>query len=189
MSEQRPKPERIPFICKRCGAEGTVGFTPRDINDLLCRECFEETGGRVYDLSNLSKAPRRKHGTRVAFRITCAECGKDDELDYVPKGVPVNEILCKACMLERNGQASRWALVEEQKDREQRKKKLYDVNCARCGTIDQVPFQPQADREYFCYSCYLERQRLEELGLPDEPKEPPAPKHDLGDNVFIRRRK
>ena len=184
--EEQQDSVRFDFTCKRCGEVGTFGFVPRDPDDLLCRDCFEETGGRTYDLSNLSKAPRRKHGTRVAFRINCAECGKDDELDYVPKGVPVAEILCKECMLAKSGDSSRWALVEQEKDREQKKKKRYDVTCAECGCTDQVPFKPQPDREYFCYTCYLNKQREEEFGPPPEQR---GPKHDLGDNVFIRRKK
>lgn len=186
MTEQQPQNERFEFSCKRCGAEESVGFTPRDPNDLLCRDCFEETGGRTYDLSNLTKAPRRKHGTRVAFRISCAECGKDDELDYVPKGVPVDEILCKDCMLERSGASSRWALVEGEKDREQRRKKKHPVTCASCSNVEELPFKPQPDREYLCYVCYLDQERAADLGLPTEPREP---KHDLGDNMFIRKRK
>ncbi len=181
-----PSPDRVEFTCKRCGEPWTVGFQPRDINDLLCRDCFDETGGRTYDLSNLSKAPRRKHGTRVAFRITCSECEKEDELDYVPKGVPVDELLCKDCMLKKGGAASRWALVEQEKDREQNKRIRYDVSCTTCGAIEALPFKPQPDREYWCYNCYLGRERAEEFGPPADTK---APKHDLGDNVFIRKKK
>lgn len=178
--------DRIEFTCKRCGELWTVGFTPRDPTDLLCRDCFEETGGRTYDLSNVSKAPARKHGTKVAFRITCAECGEDDELDYVPKGVPLNEILCETCMLEREGSASRWAIVQEVKNREQQKRPKHPVDCVTCGATEMLPFKPQAGREYYCYNCYLNLQQREALGIPTEPKEP---KHDLGDNVFIRRKK
>lgn len=178
-------PERLEFTCKRCGELGTVGFQPRDINDLLCRDCFEETGGKTYDLSNLTKAPRRKHDTRVAFRISCAQCGKDDELDYVPKGVPMSEVLCKECMLAKKGEASRWALVEREKLREQNKRPTYDVPCTDCGAIESLPFKPQPDREYFCYMCYLTRQRIEEFGAPAER----TPRQEAGKNVFIRRRK
>lgn len=170
------------FTCKRCSEVASVPFHPRDPDDLLCSDCYEETGGRTYDLSNVPKAPRRKHGTRVAFRIDCAQCGKEDELDYVPKGVPVDEILCKECMSAKAGGQSRWAMVEEQKLSEQRKKMRYDFTCTSCGCLDQLPFQPHEDREYFCYDCYLEKQRADEL-------ERRGSKHDLGDNVFIRKRK
>ena len=188
MTDEYPSanPDRFEFTCKRCGELWTVGFSPRDPDDLMCRDCFEETGGRTYDLSNLASAPRRKHGTRVAFRITCSGCGKDSELDYVPKGVPMDEILCKDCMFERKGDASRWALVEEQKGREQRRSRKHEVACVTCGTVEMLPFKPHEDREYFCYNCYLEKQREEELGPPASTKDP---KHDLGDNVFIRRKK
>jgi CxxC-x17-CxxC domain-containing protein len=170
------------FTCKRCGEHGSVPFEPNDPDDVLCRECYEETGGRTYDLSKVTRAPRRKHNTRVAFAIVCSECGKEDELDYVPKGVPMSEILCKKCMADVAGEKSRWALVEEQKSQEQRKKNRWEFICADCGCLDQLPFEPHDDREYFCYDCYLRRQREEEL-------ERRGSKHDLGDNVFIRRRK
>ena len=170
------------FTCKRCGEIATVPFEPRNPDDLLCKDCFSETGGRTYDLSNVPKAPRRKHNTRVAFRIICSNCEKEDELDYVPKGVPMSEILCNECMLEAAGGQSRWALVQQQKDDEQRKKKRYEFVCADCGCIDQIPFEPHDDRDYYCYTCYLERERAAEL-------ERRGTKHHLGDNVFIRKRK
>lgn len=188
MSE-RQSDDHFEFTCKRCSEIGWVHFSPRDADDLLCSDCYEETGGRTYDMSNVSKAPARKHGTRVAFRITCSQCEKEDELDYVPKGVPVDELLCMDCMREKSGNASRWAMVNEVKDREKRRKPKYPVDCADCGAEEMLPFKPFDDGEYWCYNCYLARQRREELGLPEEPPEDKGSKHDLGDNVFIRRKK
>jgi len=175
--------QRHEFECARCGEPGSVGFLPRNPDKLLCKECYEETGGKTYDLSNVPNAPRRKHDTRVAFRITCAECGTEDELDYVPKGVPADEVLCRDCMAKRAGESSRWALVEEQKQRERKIRPRYHVVCATCGEKTTIPFKPHPDREYDCYDCFLQKQRAEEA------PEPKSPKHDLGDNVFIRRKK
>ena len=175
--------ERFEFECARCGEVGDVPFRPRNPDKLLCRDCYAETGGKTYDLSNVPKAPRRKHDTRVAFRITCSECGLEDELDYVPKGVPVDELLCHDCMSARAGEDSRWALVEEQKMRERKQKPKYDFVCATCGQSSELPFKPHPDRQYDCYDCFLAKQR------EDEAPPPKAPKHDLGDNVFIRRKK
>ncbi len=175
--------QQYEFECKRCGELGTVGFQPRNPDELLCRECFDETGGKTYDLSNVTKAPRRKHDTRVSFNITCSECGLDDELDYVPKGVPMSEVLCRSCMAERAGEDSRWALVQQQKRDEQKKKQMFRFICMTCGVESDLPFKPHPDRTYDCYDCFLEKQREEEA------PEPRAPRHDLGDNVFIRKKK
>lgn len=173
---------RFEFECVRCGELGSVPFQPRNPEKLLCRDCYAETGGKTYDLSRVTKAPRRKHDTRVAFAITCSECGKDDELDYVPKGVPMDEVLCHDCMAARAGEESRWALVEQQKDRERRRRRTYAFVCDTCGCESELPFKPHPDRTYDCYDCFLGKQREEE-------EVSRGPKHDLGENVFIRRKK
>lgn len=185
MTDESTPSEGFAFECARCSEPGTVPFEPRSGKPLLCRDCWDETGGKIYDLSKMSRAPRRKHGTRVVFEIVCSSCGAEERLDYVPKGVPMSEILCTDCMSERSGEDSRWKLVREAKDHEQRRKPKHDIVCPDCGVIEQVTFTPEADRVYYCYSCHLRRQIHEEAG-GDKAN---APKHDLGDHAFIRRRK
>ena len=98
--------ERYEFVCVRCGADESVPFQPRNPDKLMCRECYAETGGKTYDLSRVARAPRRKHNTRVAFNITCAECGKQDELDY---NDITNAMRGDSCMILGSSSAGRAA--------------------------------------------------------------------------------
>lgn len=76
--------------------------------------------------------PRMTHGTRVAFNITCAECGADDTLPFVPKNT--DEVLCSKCARERYGDD--WDRGRSEKPAE------FEFDCAACGEHDVVPFMP-----------------------------------------------
>jgi CxxC-x17-CxxC domain-containing protein len=169
------------FNCPRCGNPGQVPFEPTNPDSVLCADCHEETGGKTYDMSKAAKAPRRKHNTRVTLNIVCADCGKEAELDYVPKGVSIPEMKCNECMAESQEDDSQWKLVQEMKEREQRSgKQLYEINCSACEKETMLPFKPDPAKTYFCKSCY------ENDGKPVGPTHKDEPKQSLGQNVFIR---
>ena len=67
------------FTCSSCGDVDQVPFEPD--RELRCKECM-----RAEREIRQRKAPRRKHNTRVSMPINCAECGKREVLDYIPKG-------------------------------------------------------------------------------------------------------
>jgi CxxC-x17-CxxC domain-containing protein len=169
------------FTCPRCGNPGEVPFEPTNPDNVLCKDCHEETGGKTYDLSKATKAPRRKHNTRVTLNIVCAECGVEAELDYVPKGVSISEMKCKSCMAKSQDDDSQWKLIEELKSREQKSgRPTYEIECSACGKSTDLPFKPDPNKTYFCKSCY------ENDGKPVVPNRSSEPRQSLGQNVFIR---
>lgn len=169
------------FTCPRCGNPGKVPFTPSNPDNVICADCHEETDGKTYDFTKATKAPRRKHNTRVTLNIVCAECGEDAELDYVPKGVSIAEMKCDACMAKSEGDDSQWRMVREMKEREQRTgKPVHEIECSACGKDTTLPFRPDPEKTYFCKSCY------DNDGKPVVVHKD-IPKKSLGGNVFIRR--
>lgn len=169
------------FTCPRCGNEGHVPFTPSNPDNVLCGDCHEETDGKTYDFSKATDAPRRKHNTRVTMNIVCAECGKDAELDYVPKGVAIADMKCAECISKLKGKDSQWGMVKEMKEREQSfGRKEHEIECNACGKMTMLPFRPDPSKTYFCKPCY------ENDGKPVVVHKE-GQRESLGQNVFIRR--
>ena len=56
---------------------------------MLCGECH-----RAKKDIRRRHAPRHRHNTRVSLPITCAQCGENDTLEYMPKGKKLDELLC-----------------------------------------------------------------------------------------------
>ena len=103
MSETDEQPEgddseEYDVICDICGTETTVPFEPKPGRDVYCTECYLVRKEKLdkQKQQEEKKAPRKTHGTRVSFPITCARCGTDETLDYVPRGVKLSEVLCSA---------------------------------------------------------------------------------------------
>lgn len=88
--------------------------------------------------------PRLKHGTRVAFNVTCSACGKHDTLPFVPKNT--DEILCSACAREKFGDD--WDKGRSGKPAE------FEFTCVACGATDLLPFWPEDPNEpRLCGMC------------------------------------
>lgn len=47
------------------------------------------------------RGPRRQFGPREMTKITCAECGKEDEVPFKPK--EGSSVLCKDCYFKKQG--------------------------------------------------------------------------------------
>ncbi len=80
--------------------------------------------------------------TRVAFRITCAQCGREDTLPLVPKRM--DGYLCRACAANAFGADSRGAegLVDG-----------FVFACAKCGTETRLPRAPKQAEGLLCPRC------------------------------------
>jgi len=141
MAETR---KMYPFKCASCGVTGEVPFKPE--NSVLCRDCMQAERE-----IRRRKAPRRRHGTRVSIPITCVECGKEEILDYMPKGKKLDELMCSDCMSESLGKASRWSAV--MKDKSSSESRSWRVDCRGCGVDVFINSRPWPDRDYFCVSC------------------------------------
>ena len=99
-------------------------------------------------------APRRQHGTRVLIEITCAQCGKHESLDYMPRGKKLDEILCTGCAGESFGKGSKWQRVRQQKKKEEGRS--WKVPCDECGKPIYMNLKPKEDRLNICSSCYFD---------------------------------
>lgn len=172
--------EEHEIICYFCGEESTIPVDPGRRKKVYCWECFEEVREEK-QAKRERRAPRRRHNTRVAFRIECSECGSEDELDYVPKGVSMDEILCTDCFEAKeeaeDKEHSRWKEVREHKNEEQRRE--WDITCVECGRLDHLPFKPDPNKDYRCTRCFHEHARPQNERLRD--------KQQVGRGVYIRK--
>jgi CxxC-x17-CxxC domain-containing protein len=153
-NEQEGK-EEYAIVCSICGVDATVPFEPRRNAKLLCRECHKVRQAKK-NKAKVHQAPRIKHNTRVSFPITCSQCGQEETLDYVPKGIKLSEALCSDCVRETYGDKSRWKEIKESK--EQEKKGEWEFECAECGREDYLKFEPDPEKEYLCVRCYNEQE-------------------------------
>ena len=107
----------------------------------------------LHDVSNSINAPRKKHGTRVAITFLCSGCGTESQLDYKPRGVALNELLCEDCMNAKEG-SERWKLVRDKK-REETKTRLFRVTCTECGTKEMLSRPSKGD--WVCDRCKMDQ--------------------------------
>ncbi|QDG52977.1 hypothetical protein FIV42_20175 [Persicimonas caeni] len=143
------------IVCTLCGCKAEVPFKPRRGQDVFCPDCFKFKRDEV-NQKRQRHSPRKKHGTRVMFPITCAQCGKKETLDYVPKGVALHEVMCSECVRTTYGEQSRWAQIKETKAAEQ--KQEWEFTCEECGREDYLKFPPKPDRDYLCVRCFNEQE-------------------------------
>jgi CxxC-x17-CxxC domain-containing protein len=137
--------------CSLCGSEAEVPFRPRKGQDVFCPDCYR------YKKKSVQKrrenfSPRKRHGTRVSFPIECVQCGEEEVLDYVPKGIKLDEALCSQCVRTTYGDESRWAQIKETKQKEQ--KHEWKIVCVDCGREDYLNFPPKPDKDYRCVRCF-----------------------------------
>lgn len=162
--EKGPK-KGFPMVCCDCGAKGTVPFKPRPGSALRCRDCHTKAGSEPKPKKPfVPKAiPRLEHGTRVHYPIECAECGKSEILDFVPKGGKAP--LCTKCRQAEHGRSWRDLAADA-------KKTDWEITCSACGRPDTVPFRPHKDREYQCRDCHNEEEQ-------PEPRAPRGRRHRI----------
>jgi CxxC-x17-CxxC domain-containing protein len=85
---------------------------------------------------------RSEHGTRVARRVVCSECGKHDVIDFAPRDLKM--ALCRECAFEKLGIS----------DPDNPAHQLFPVTCVTCGKKTKVPFLPQDPNDVECADCY-----------------------------------
>ena len=141
-------------VCTLCGEDAEVPFRPKKDQEVFCAHCYKFKRTSVKKKRERS-SPRKKHGTRVTFPIECALCGNEEVLDYVPKGVPLSEVLCSECVRRTHGDVSRWSEIKSSKEVEAQKE--WEIVCATCGRTDYLHFPPDPDEDYFCVRCYNEQ--------------------------------
>ncbi len=142
-------------------------------------EYAERDPGSTFDVSKSVNAPRKTHGTRVAFTFVCAGCGAESTLDYKPKGVPVEHLLCEDCMSSAD-KAGRWKLIRTKKEWEERKR-TFELVCTECGNIEYSNRPPRKGRDHVCERCLMEQAQPDKSRL--------AGAHRVEGGVMVRRKK
>jgi CxxC-x17-CxxC domain-containing protein len=162
------------IVCSKCGQEDEIPIDPGEKSAVYCRDCYKEAVREKQEREQSS--PRKKHGTRVNLNIECAECGQEADLDYVPKGVPLDEVVCEECF-ESEAEGTRWEEVKRIKNQERTDEWVFE--CSECGREDVLNFEPEPNKDYQCTRCFYEHEE------PD--RERMENKEAAGPGVFIRR--
>lgn len=84
---------------------------------------------------------RNDHGTRVARRIVCTNCGQSDTIDFAPKD-PAN-VLCRKCAFDRFGAI----------DPDDRSVRTRSVTCAQCSRSFEAVIDPRNIDAPVCPDC------------------------------------
>ncbi len=80
--------------------------------------------------------------------LVCRDCGKEfvfsasEQAFFAEKGFVNKPSRCPACRAARRNQNGNGA------------RQMYEVTCANCGKLTQVPFQPRGDRPVYCRECF-----------------------------------
>lgn len=81
--------------------------------------------------------------------LICEDCGCEftftagEQEFYAEKGLTNKPKRCPECRKQRR-----------QKNR--RKRKMYDAVCSKCGAQTQVPFKPTPGKEVYCKECFAQ---------------------------------
>ena len=96
--------------------------------------------------SKTPSVPRLQHGTRVAFQIECASCGKSDTLPYVPK--TTGDVMCRACAAEQLGEGWDRGRVDLQQ------REAATIACAICTAEFETTRPPDERDGLLCPRCH-----------------------------------
>ena len=115
-----------------------------------------------------SRDDRYSRGRRESATVTCADCGTECEVPFVPRSN--KPVYCDDCFREsrrENLGDDRYSRNDRQEyrrdnrresrrdDRFSRKRKESAfVTCADCGTECEIPFVPKTDRPVYCSDCF-----------------------------------
>ena len=86
--------------------------------------------------------PRNEFGTRVARRVTCSRCGKDDHVPYAPRNV--GRALCRACAAEV---LNTWEVGTRAK------METKPAVCSLCKKPFALPVRVELTDEILCPDC------------------------------------
>lgn len=97
-----------------------------------------------------SDRPREMH------RVNCADCGNFCEVPFRPTGE--KPVYCPDCFHRRGDSNDRGGFGARRnfgdRDNSFAEKRMYKVNCAKCGELAEVPFRPSDDKPVFCSNCF-----------------------------------
>ncbi len=83
-------------------------------------------------------------------RLICRDCGEEfvftagEQEFYAQRGFTKAPQRCYSCRKRRKHSTDDNTTV------------LYEIVCAKCGEIEQIPFEPKHNRPVYCGKCYRE---------------------------------
>ena len=103
---------------------------------------------------------RYSRGRRESAVVTCAECGTECEVPFVPRSN--KPVYCDDCFRESRREDlgdDRYSRNDRRESRRddrfsRSKKESAIVTCADCGAECEVPFVPKTDRPVYCSDCF-----------------------------------
>ena len=178
--------ESATVTCADCGTECEVPFVPKTDRPVYCSECFRQNkpqdsrddrysrndrNSRSRDdrYSRNDRNSRSRDNNRESATVTCADCGTECEVPFVPK--TDRPVYCSECFRQNKPQDSRDDRYsrndrnsrsrDDRYSRNDRNSRSRDnnresatVTCADCGTECEVPFVPKTDRPVYCSECF-----------------------------------
>jgi CxxC-x17-CxxC domain-containing protein len=94
----------------------------------------------------------------VDVTLTCRECGSEfiftagEQQFYQSKGLVNQPTRCQPC--RQLAKAARQTTNGFGGAGPRPPRQMFDVVCADCGSMTQVPFQPKYDRPVYCSNCF-----------------------------------
>ncbi len=87
--------------------------------------------------------------------LTCQACGAEfpftaEEQEFFQSKGFQEPKKCKPCRQAAKAQRQGGGYGRQERQ-------LYDVQCAACGQMTQVPFRPKGDRPVYCKPCYSDQ--------------------------------
>lgn len=82
--------------------------------------------------------------------LVCRDCGEEfvftagEQEFYAQRGFTKDPQRCYSCRKRRKHSTDENTTV------------LYEIVCAKCGEIEQIPFEPRHNRPVYCGKCYRE---------------------------------
>ena len=103
---------------------------------------------------------RYSRGRRESAVVTCADCGTECEVPFVPRSN--KPVYCNDCFRDNKPESlgdDRYSRNDRRESRRddrfsRSRKESAFVTCADCGTECEVPFVPKTDRPVYCSDCF-----------------------------------
>ena len=180
--DDRSRGESATVTCADCGTQCEIPFVPKHDRPVYCSDCFrknkpQDSGNDRYSRNDRNdrysrndrndRYSRNDRGSRFSrddrsrgesATVTCADCGTQCEIPFVPKHD--RPVYCSDCFRKnkpqdsgndrysRNDRGSRFSRDDRSRG------ESATVTCADCGTQCEIPFVPKHDRPVYCSDCF-----------------------------------
>lgn len=106
----------------------------------------------------------RGNEDRQTFKAVCADCGRDCDLPFEPRGN--RPVYCRDCF-KNHPQEDRPQRFEDRGrggDRRDSRggsgdRLMFSAVCDNCGKTCQLPFEPRAGKPVFCSRCFEDKEK------------------------------